>query len=87
MPLTTCADCCTLELAELLLLSAGAALKQVISWTLLPPPVPAEKPKRSVAGSAPLEATILKALRTDVVAPELMLYEKSIKPFDVIFSV
>ena len=77
---------CTLEPAELLLVSAGAALKQVISWTLLAPPVPAEKPKRRLEGNGPLEAVMSSALTTDVAAPPLMLYEKSSLPAEVIRS-
>src|SRR5262249_52988308 len=64
---------CTLEPAEVPLVSAALAFKHVISWTLLPPPVPPVKPKRKVLGSGPFESVILRPATTLVSAPPLML--------------
>ncbi len=57
----------------------------MISWTLEPPPVPAEKPKRKLDGSGPLLSVIFTPAATVCVAPPLALYEKSSRPSEVIF--
>ena len=64
----------------------GAALKQVISCTLLPPPVPAEKPKRNDAGSGPFDAVILWFVITGCAVPPFTLYERLSRPSCVILS-
>src|SRR5438105_7818531 len=71
---------CRLTLAELLDPLSGAALKQVISWTLLPPPVLLAKPKRNDAGRGPFESVMRVLVRTGCALPPLMLYEKSMNP-------
>ena len=50
---------------------SGAAWKQVISWTLFDPPVPAEKPNRKLAGIGPFESVINWFVITGWYAPSL----------------
>ncbi len=76
----------TFEPAVLLLVLAGAALKQVISCTLLPPPVPAENPKRKLEGSGPLDAVMFIPLNTVKGEPPPIEYVNVSRPVCVISS-
>ncbi len=81
-----------MEPAVLPLVLAGAALKHVISWTLLPPPVPAEKPNRKLDGRYPLFAVMMLKLGivvlgiTEMAEPPLIAYENVSTPAWVMVS-